>query len=380
MVQLLPCRTLSVSTLVLTTLCSAFPLAAATLDTADGPILVNNWGYQLQGPPPSGALDPGPLAAAPHDLIVMDFAHFGDANQRYTTAEISSIKNRTGANGQRRVAAAYLSVGEASEFRTYWKPAWTHDGTASSPLAAGAPSFLGPTNPRWPESRKVRYWENDWQQIIYNDAGTGWLDQIVDQGFDAAYLDIVDAYYFWGEEIPNNQKQPGDPTDAQDAARRMIDFIVELTAHARQTNGDFFVIPQNGAFILNDADFAGPLSEDPLRRAAYLDAIGAIGVEDVYFGGDADEDNPFNPDNDTINVLKQDFLNHGKPVFSVDYLTDQNKIEQFIEKTVGDGFIPYVAPDRDLDVLASPVPEPATLSLFALGLLVAGASRYRRPA
>ena len=41
----------------------------------------------------------------------------------------------------------------------------------------------------------------------------------------------------------------------------MIDFIVDMTAHARQTNADFFVIPQNGAFVLNDADFAGLLAE-----------------------------------------------------------------------------------------------------------------------
>lgn len=345
-------------TLALTTIAhpDSLPTDSRSISTADGPVPTNHWGYQLQA---AEGLTPGPLSAAPHDLIVIDHSRFGDATSRFTSAEVTAMKTRAGGNGQRRVVAAYLSIGEASEFRSFWDKRWTTDGSADSPLQAGAPSYLGPVNADWPESRKVRYWDADWQNVIFNQAGTGWLDAIVAQGFDAAYLDIVDAYYFWGEDVPAEQRQAGDPSDTQDAARRMIDFIVELTAHARQTNPSFFVVPQNGAFILNDADYAGPLAEDPDRRAAYLDAIGAIGVEDVYCGGDLDEDNPFQPDQDTIAVLKKDFLAQGKPVFAVDYLTDSTIADRFVAAALRDGFTPYVAPSRGLDVMAPPIIKPA---------------------
>ncbi len=356
------------------------PLAsAATLPTSDGAIRTDNWGYQLQGPESAdGELKPGPLAAAPHDLIVMDYARFGDEGSLFTPAEVSDIKQRAGGSGQRRVVASYVSIGEASDFRSYWDPAWTSNGKANGRLTASAPAFLGPVNPDFPESRKVRYWQDDWQALMFNDAGTGYIDTIVDQGFDAAYLDIIDAYFFWGKEVKASQQKPGDPTDVQDAARRMIRFVVDLTAHARQTNPDFYSIPQNGAFILNDSEFGGPLAADPALRAAYLDAIGAIGVEDVYFGGDADEDNPFNPDDDTIAILQEDFLANGKPVFAVDYLTDPTKAQRFTDEASADGFIPYVAPSRDLDVLGPPVPEPGTLTSVILGAMLLNRRKTRR--
>ncbi|CAN0373921.1 unnamed protein product, partial [Ectocarpus sp. 4 AP-2014] len=181
-----------------------------------------------------------------------------------------------------------------------------------------APAWLGPVNPDWPQSRKVRYWDSDWQDVVFNNGRTGWLDQIVTQGFDGAYLDIVDAFYFWGNAVDAADQLPGDPIDGQDAARRMVEFVVEMTAHAREVNPSFFVIPQNGAFILNDLQF-GDNSQpaDDELRAAYLDAIAAIGIEDLYYGGDNDENNPLEVDNDKVTVLKDDYLSAGKPVFVV---------------------------------------------------------------
>ena len=326
-----------------------------SLLTRDGPVAVESWGYQLQGPPPQGDLSAEVLAASAHDLLVIDYARRGDGGSRFTPAQIEAIQNRPGGGGRRRVVAAYLSIGEASDFRDYWIRGWTGDGSADSPLTPAAPGYLGPVNPDYPESRKARYWQPDWQAIFFNQAYDGYLDQIVDQGFDAAYLDIVDAYYFWAEEASNQDKRPGDPTDSQDAARRMIDLIVRLTAHARRSNPAFFVIPQNGAFILNDADFAGPLPPDPARRAAYLDAIGGIGVEDLYFRGDLDQNNPFRPDHETVTILQQDFLREHRPVFVVDYISSPAKVGRFFRQAAADGFLPYAAPRRDLDRLAIPV-------------------------
>jgi cysteinyl-tRNA synthetase len=349
-----------------------FDVFAVTLTTSDGPIVVNSWGYRLQGSSAEGGeLLPNPLAAATHHLLVMDFARYGDEGSKFTTQEVSDIKNSApsrGGNGARKVVAAYVSIGEASEFRSYWDPAWTVGGNASDPLAPGAPSWLGPVNPDWPESRKVRYWEPGWQDIIYGSV-TAWLDQVVAQGFDAAYLDIVDAYYFWAVELDAGDRLPGDPAagDEKDAAQRMVDFIAGMTNHARQTNADFFVIPQNGGFIIDALE-----DQDPTRKASFLEAIGATGVEDTYFIGGSDENNPFSPDTDKIDILKQDFLGNGRPVFAVDYVNDAGKVQQFYDESVDDGFIPYAAPDRDLDVLGVPEPDALlqTVAVFAaLGLV-----------
>ena len=359
-------------------------LHAATFIVDDGTVDVRSWGYQLQGLAGTPLTVP-PLVVASHDLLVMDFSSDGTEGAKFTSSEIDQIQHgdpALGGDGSRKVVVAYVSIGEASEFRSYWDPAWTVTGTASGALTASAPSWLGPVNPDFPESRKVRYWDPAWQALIFSTAGTGWLDQTLSQGFDGAYLDIVDAYFFWGEEATPSQRRPGDPVDVQDAARRMIDFVVALTAHARQTVPGFFSIPQNGEFILEDAD-GGPLAPDPMRRAAYLDAIGGIGIEDTYYRGNLDENNVLDPDLPKIAVLQSDFAGVSKPVFVVDYLNDAAKIDVFAARAVADGFHPHAAPTRDLDRLGPPipVPEPAGLlsSMTAL-VLVAFLGSRKSPA
>ena len=321
----------------------------ALFQTSDGQLPVNNWLYQLQGL--GGPLEVNPLAAAQHDLVVMDFSQDGTEAAKFTAAEVADIKNSAtsrGGDGHRKAVAAYLSIGEASDFRSHWDASWTDTGTAAGNLTINAPAWLGPLNPDFPESRKVRYWDTDWQSIIFNEQRTGWLDQIVDQGFDAAYLDIVLGYYFWGVEVDPSDRAAGDPPlddDARDAGLRMIDFIVKLTEHARQTNPHFFVIPQNGAFLINDALQGG----DPLRCDRFLDAIGGIAVEDTYFRGNQPENNAFDPDMPRVQILQQDFLTNGKPVFVVDYVNQASNVEQFHEVAVKDGFHAFAAPSRQLD-------------------------------
>ncbi len=310
-------------------------------ETSTGWVAVKNWGYALQGingKPANANL----LASATHDLLVIDSSRDGTNAGRFSHDEIVRMKDGMGG---RSVVVSYISIGEASDYRDYWHKNWTVGGEAPGKLTGKAPDWLGPLNPDWPESRKVRYWDKDWQKIIFNDKKTGDLDAIVKAGFDAAYLDIVDGYYFWGAEVSAKDREPGDPKNVKQAAQRMVDFIVALTDHARETNPDFFVIPQNGAWIIND------LGSDTARKKAYLDAIGAIAVEDVYHGGDADENNLLNPDEETIEVLKRDFLDNGKPVFAVDYIDGTKRVAQFEKLALKDGFIPFAAPERDLDRL-----------------------------
>ena len=235
-----------------------------------------NWGYQLQA---KNGLDAEKLANQPHDMLVIDPSTDGTDANRFSREEVLDIK------GDRSSVVAYISIGEASDFRDYWDKDWTTNGKAQGKLTDEAPDWLGPVNPDWPESRKVRYWEDDWQDIIFNDDKTGELDFIVANGFDAAYLDIVDAYYYWGAEVKKGQREDGDPKNEKQAAQRMVDFMVDMAKHARETNPDFYLVPQNGAWIV-DALRNGK-KEDQTRIDAYYDVVGGIGIEDLYFRGGA---------------------------------------------------------------------------------------------
>jgi uncharacterized protein (TIGR01370 family) len=319
----------------------------AKFKTNHGTITVNNWAYQLQGLN-GNPLSSTALAAGTHDLVVMDHSRNGTDAQMFSVADINAIKNKASGGA---VAVSYISIGEASDFREDWNPAWTSNGLATGTPTASAPHWLGPTDPDWPESCKVRYWESGWQNLIFNSSHTGALDKIVAQGFDAAYLDIVDAYYFWAAMAKPAERKPGDPATEKDASQRMIDFIVKMTDHARLANPDFFVIPQNGGLIIDALE-----NTDATRKAAFLDSVGAIGIEDMYLRkGSAAENNGFMPDTYLVNALKRDFLAHGKPVFAVDYVNDTYLMGQFIERARADGFIAYVAKNRQLDRVSVPV-------------------------
>jgi uncharacterized protein (TIGR01370 family) len=315
------------------------------IQTADGPVAFANWSYLLQGRG-GKPLDVATIAAIDAGLVVVDHARDGTAGGVFSPAEVDAMQ---GAGADRKVVLAYISIGESEDFRFYWNEAWTKDGTAGGALRPDAPDWLGPVNPDWPESRKIRYWDPEWQEIAF-----AWVETIAAQGFDGAYLDIVDAYYFWAHEVRGRDTLPGDPKTGSEAAARMIDFIVELAAHARAINPDFVLIQQNAPFLLNDLvhDTGGKPKDDPARIAALHDAIAGIAVEDLYVRGGRDENNRFKPDKGSIKEILDSYAKSGEFVLAVDYATKPGLIEKFIARAEDDGFIPYAAPDRGLDRLA----------------------------
>ena len=326
-------------------------------ETSSGVKVVRNWGYQLQssggkkGKGKTKPLSASELHGVPHDLIVIDSSKDGSGKGAFTPAEVTLIKNRDGAQS---VIVSYISVGEASDYRDHWADNWTTysdaDQRAGGTPTADAPAWLGAWNEQWPNSRKVRYWDKAWQDIIFNDKKTGWLDGIVAAGFDGAYLDIIDGYYHWGCEVAQSDDcRDGDPRSEREAASRMIDFVVALAKHARKTNPEFLIIPQNGAYIIDALE-----DEDHRRRDAYFEAINAIACEDLFFKGDKPENNGFAPDEEAIDALVRDFLEPGIVVLSVDYLNDKKKVAKFYQAATEKGFLPYAAPKRELNVMGPP--------------------------
>lgn len=279
-------------------------------------INVESWAYQLQN------IDISQIANnSTFELIVMDYSADGSDDGKFTKEDILQIRN----SGKK--AICYISIGEAEDYRFYWDPGWDSDGNGNPD--PGAPAWLGRENPDWEGNYKVRFWKTDWQEIIFS-----YIDTIVTQGFDGIYMDIIDAYYYWSEENGENLL----------ADLAMVLFVRNIRNHiSSTTNDEFIVIPQNGEFIIEEANVSEDLKND------YLNAIDGIGVEDVFFIGEEDNNNSYNPDTERIDILRQ-YLSNGKPVFSVEYLTEAGLVQQYITVSGQHDYIPY-ATVRDLNLL-----------------------------
>jgi cysteinyl-tRNA synthetase, unknown class len=267
---------------------NALPNVAAPLTARTGPVLkdATSWGYQLQ------RVHAGQIPAA-IDVLVVDY-----------TARDDVEALRTKPDGTKRIVLCYLSIGEAENYRTYWRPRW-----ATSP-----PVWLGPENPAWKGNFAVKFWYPEWQRLIVDPARTQpstwdriiealfpqpkpYLDQIVEAGFDGVYLDRVDAYEKALETRPA-------------ATADMVAFVEKISAHAKKRRSGFLVIPQNG--------------ESLLANPRYLKAIDGIGKEDLFYGETGDG----KPNIPTEIRITIGHLNRakaeGRPVFVVEYVSDED--------------------------------------------------------
>ena len=122
-----------------------------------------------------------------YDLMVVDlFFH----DKLLTKKQVSLLRKKP--SGKRRIVLAYMSIGEAEDYRYYWKPEWKRK----------KPVFLERENPQWKGNYKVKYWMDEWKEIISGrPAGTGfeksYLKKIIEAGFDGVYLDVIDAAHYF---------------------------------------------------------------------------------------------------------------------------------------------------------------------------------------
>lgn len=121
------------------------------------------------------------VSATNYDVIIMDL-FFDD--EEFSSAQINTLKTK--ANGGKRLVISYISIGEAEDYRYYWKSTWKRN----------PPSWLGKENPDWEGNYKVRYWDSRWKSIIFGN-DESYLKKILDAGFDGVYLDIIDAFEYF---------------------------------------------------------------------------------------------------------------------------------------------------------------------------------------
>jgi cysteinyl-tRNA synthetase len=123
------------------------------------------------------------ISSTNYDLVIVDL-FFDDLP--LSSSDIDRLKVKE--NGSERLVICYMSVGEAENYRYYWKDDW-----AESP-----PAWLGQENPDWEGNYKVNYWDTEWQQLIYGN-DQSYAKMILDAGFDGVYLDLIDAFEYYEE-------------------------------------------------------------------------------------------------------------------------------------------------------------------------------------
>ncbi|EKD52245.1 MAG: hypothetical protein ACD_62C00075G0001 [uncultured bacterium] len=124
------------------------------------------------------------VVATNYDVLITDF--FFQGEEEFTADDVTALKAK--ANGGERLVISYMSIGEAEDYRYYWQGDWT----------VGSPDWLDAENPDWEGNYKVRYWDEDWQDIIFGN-NESYLHKIVSAGFDGVYLDIIDAFEYFEE-------------------------------------------------------------------------------------------------------------------------------------------------------------------------------------
>jgi len=265
---------------------------------------VHSWGYQLD------KIDPDVIAASPYDLMVIDHSDDGTTDGIFSAKQVEYMKHMP--SGKDRLLIAYMSIGEAEDYRFYWDLKWNQ----------ATPSWIEKENQNWPGNYKVYYWNEEWQKIIFG-GSNAYLDRIIAAGFDGVYLDIIDAFEYFQGTFP-------------EAPNQMSQFIVALNHYAKQQNPNFIIIAQNGESLLKDSKF--------------LNAIDGIAKEDLYYG--MVEEGVASPADETqysLGFLKK-AKDAGKLVLNVTYIEDPTLIDEVFSKSKKLGFIPY-AGIRELDSL-----------------------------
>jgi len=251
---------------------------------------IKSWLYQLQN------IDPAAIARAPEDLAVIDYDGDGSALSK---GEIGQMRRKP--DGSRRFVFAYISIGEAETYRRYWEKSWRKR----------PPAWLGKENAKWRGNYAVRFWDPDWQAIVF-----ARIDRIVAAGFDGLYLDKVDEFETLGHRDD------------------MVEFVARIAARAKSARNDLMIVSQNGDDLLQEPKF---------RRA-----IDGFAREDLFYGEGSDGvRNTAGSIRESLRRLKL-VAAEGKPVLVVEYPRDDEQATAVRREIADANFIGLTA-KRALD-------------------------------
>ncbi|WP_420024560.1 endo alpha-1,4 polygalactosaminidase (plasmid) [Cereibacter azotoformans] len=318
--------------------CAEAPRAAEAHRDRLSAALRDGFGVQYWG----SAYDAEGLAAAPHGLLIVEATRVGadrsadGREQLFTPAEIARISHEG-----RRPVIAYLNLAEIESYRHYHARTPREEQRWQGPTSASG-------------ERLAAYWRPEWHEVLRER-----VDELMRLGFDGLFLDDVLHYYTHaaGETQPTPGYDASDaPGDAPAHARAMMALVVDLAEHARRQRCDAIVVVNNGAFIGRDAGPDPATAESPGPFARYRSAISAILAESVF---DTNNRQP------TIDALREDFLDRGVQVMSIDFKTHfvgpgGESYRELVRRRAGKaGFAAYVADDEAFNRLYEPIRAPA---------------------
>lgn len=298
----------------------------------------------------------GRIAASDYDMVVLDFIPSEVNNIDYPMAEVVT---RLHDAPHPKMVIAYIDIGEAEDYRTYWQDDW----------GIGNPEWIVGADPDgWEGNFPVAFWYDEWRVIWLGE--DGYLQAILKAGFDGVYLDWVDAYS--DEDVVNLAEE-----DGVDPEEEIVSWVGDIAEFTRAQRPDFMVIGQNAAELAEGDD--------------YLEIIDAIAQEQVWFDGGADNDPPgdcplprtdaevdtdeyigslsqpcrryFESDpNSPLHVSSEEYLGYltlaqskGEIILTVDYALEPENVAWVYERSRGMGFVPFVG-NRGLDRYVEPVP------------------------
>jgi len=221
------------------------------------------------------------LLAAGVDLMVID----PDA---YSEKEVARLKS-SGAK-----VVAYLSIGEAEGYRSYYSE------VASS-------SLILSENPEWSQNYPVKYWEPVWQSILQK-----YARQIISKGFDGLFFDVVDAWEPFSDE--------------HDKYRSLMEnLLINLVDYARSLNPNLLCIIQNSHQLFDN--------DELFKR---IDGINQEGLYASWMPHEMDE-NWLREKREYLGRLRK----KGKFVTILEYTRDSMQMTRIRLKASMNGFVPY---------------------------------------
>jgi len=299
---------------------------------------VNYWAYQIQNISEQGAVDA--LANSHYDMLVIEPTRTdwsSDDKNFDTRTMVTRLKNTKASDGvHRKLVIAYIDIGEAEDWRWYWK--WSRDWPVGQPRPDDWPDYIVGHDPDgWEGNYPVAYWDARWKDVMiygqnqnsspFGDYSSA-IDEVVKDGFDGVYLDWVEGY-------ENDNVRVEARAAGRDPAAEMVQFIGEIRAYGRQRNPKFIVIQQNAAALLDG-------------RPGLLQVIDAIAQEAVWFDGTATDDWQDPDGYDFVNEQSltdyyigylDQYLAAGKPVLDCEYALQ--KAAQAYSRASARGYIGY---------------------------------------
>jgi cysteinyl-tRNA synthetase len=219
-----------------------------------------------------------------------------------------------------KLCLAYVNVGQAEEYRPYWKTFWRAPGSG-----AGVPDYLLAADPDgWERNYMVAYWDPRWQALLWGGAGAA-VDEALAAGFDGIFLDWVLAY---------REASVAAAASGVEPARAMARLVRDLAAHARRKRPGAFVVLNNGALLA--------ARSPEVRRA-----IDGVVQESLSFGGRAgakwDDPDAGGFLQSPAPELREALASLDCPVFTLDYAVREEHARSARAASVEKGYVPFVS-------------------------------------